>query len=390
METGYDVTVVGAGPAGATASAVLADNGVKTLLIEKENLPRHKICGGAVSKKTLNLFRNADIKLTGLKTFRECRSMQIGTFDCSSVENLSGFDFGKSAGYLTSRREFDYAIVRDAVSKGAELKQNSLVKTIKKENSGFIVEGEGFSFRSKCVFCADGVNGRSAKLLGFRDKWKRDEAALCIESEITDYKHPKARLNFYFGGVGWGYAWIFDRGDCASVGIAAVNEDAHRLKELFDLFMKNCGCVNSNNNSERRAWRIPATGGIPGVFSKGNALLLGDSAGLVDPFLGEGIYYAAYSGKIAAECVINDKIDDYGKTINDEITGRLKYARILAKIVERDPKKFARKFSGDGQMAKNAFELVCGDLNYEQFLKNEFKEILMSPLKVFSRGIINR
>jgi flavin-dependent dehydrogenase len=57
METGYDVVVVGAGPSGAAASAILADNEIKTLLVEKESLPRHKICGGGISKKRLTSWR---------------------------------------------------------------------------------------------------------------------------------------------------------------------------------------------------------------------------------------------------------------------------------------------------------------------------------------------
>ena len=136
MMTKYDVIVIGAGPAGSTASAVLAENGINTLLIEKEKLPRAKICGGAVSKRALSILESANIKIPKLKTFKKCNSMQLGTFDFDLVENLANIKFDKEAAYLTDRDEFDYAIVQDAIFKGAELKQNSRVKNIKKEKIG--------------------------------------------------------------------------------------------------------------------------------------------------------------------------------------------------------------------------------------------------------------
>lgn len=53
MTTKYDVIIIGAGHAGATAASILSKNNINTLLIEKEELPRSKICGGAVSQRAL-------------------------------------------------------------------------------------------------------------------------------------------------------------------------------------------------------------------------------------------------------------------------------------------------------------------------------------------------
>ncbi|HUV03257.1 MAG TPA: FAD-dependent monooxygenase [Desulfobacteria bacterium] len=85
----YDVIVIGAGPAGATAAAIVADSDIHTLLIEKEKLPRPKICGGAVSQRALSLLEMADIRLPELKTFKKCTSMQLGSFDFDSIEQLA-------------------------------------------------------------------------------------------------------------------------------------------------------------------------------------------------------------------------------------------------------------------------------------------------------------
>ncbi|HUV03162.1 MAG TPA: NAD(P)/FAD-dependent oxidoreductase [Desulfobacteria bacterium] len=284
--------------------------------------------------------------------------------------------FDTEAAYLTDRAEFDYALVQNAVSNGAELKQNLMVTNIKKENSQFIINGADFSAKSKYLLCADGVNGTSASLLGLRDKWNNSEVGLCIESTITDYEPPAAPLNFYFGGVTWGYAWFFDKGDHASIGAGTVRTDASDLRRLFNSFVNHSGYTNSPENLKLNAWRIPATGGISGNIAKGNALLLGDAAGLVDPFLGEGISYAIQSGTIAADCVINDAAGDYRKRIEEAITSDLKYARILQKIVKLDPKRFVTLLANDATIAREYVKIVVGDSTYRQFLKHTFKKLI--------------
>ena len=369
----YDVIIIGAGVAGATASSILASNNINTLLIEKEKLPRQKICGGFVSKRALSILEDSNIQIHKLETFKKCNSMQLGTFDLDSVENLANIEFGNVVAYLTDRDEFDYAIVRDAVSKGAKLKQNSPVKSIKKDNSNFIVQGDGFCVKSSYLLCADGVNGVSAKLLGFRDKWKKDEVCLCLESNITDYKPPTPPVIIYIRDLKWGYAWFFDKGSHASIGVGSSEVEASSLKQLFESFIGNCEYITSTKRLKINSWRIPTTGGIPGSFAKANAVLLGDAAGLVDPFLGEGIAYAIQSGKIAAECTINNKIDNYSKIINEEITSMLQYARILVKFITLDPKRFVRLLSNNKTILRDYAEVISGNSTYQEWVKTIIK-----------------
>jgi geranylgeranyl reductase family protein len=383
MTPKYDVIVIGSGPAGATAASILTKNNINTLLIEKEEFPRSKICGGAVSRRALLILEHENIKIPKLNTFKKCDSMQFGTFDFDSVENLANVRFDNEVAYLTDRSEFDHAIVKDAVSKGAELRQNLIVKNIEKENSQFTIKVNDFSFKSKYLLCADGVNSTSAKLLGFRSKWETDEVGLCIESHITDYDHPLSPLNFYFGGVKWGYAWFFDKGNHGSIGIGTPLKDASNLRKLFESFVKNCGYIKSIKNLKINAWRLPLTGGLTRNFVNENALLVGDAAGLVDPFLGEGIYYAIQSGKIAAECIINNKTNTYNEIIEKEITNNLEYSRVLVKLVKLDPKRFIKLLSNDNTIVMDYLEVMFGNSTYQKFLKQTFKKILLNPSKLF-------
>jgi flavin-dependent dehydrogenase len=136
-------------------------------------------------------------------------------------------------------------------------------------------------------------------------------------------------------------------------------------------------------NLKINAWRVPATGGLSRNFIDKNALLLGDAAGLVDPFLGEGISYAIQSGKIAAECIINNKTNIYNELIENEITSNLKYARVLVKLVKLDPKRFINLLSNDKTIAMDYVKVILGNLTYQKFLKLTCKKILLNPSKLF-------
>jgi flavin-dependent dehydrogenase len=147
--------------------------------------------------------------------------------------------------------------------------------------------------------------------------------------------------------------------------------------------VKNCGYIKSLKNIKINAWRVPATGGLLRNFVNENALLLGDAAGLVDPFLGEGISYAIQSGKIAAECIIDNKTNNYNKIIENEITSNLKYARVLVKLIKLDPKRFINLLSNDKTIAMDCAEVMLGNSTYQKFLKLAFKKILLNPSKLF-------
>jgi flavin-dependent dehydrogenase len=210
-----------------------------------------------------------------------------------------------------------------------------------------------------------------------RKKWATDNVGLCIEATVTDYEPPPAPLNFYFGGVKWGYAWFFDKGTHASIGTGTVVKDAADLRRLFNAFVEHSRYTDSADSLKLNAWRIPATGGVSEKVAKGNALLLGDAAGLVDPFLGEGISYAIQSGTIAADSIITNTVGEYRKRIEEEINSDLKYARILLKIVKLDPKRFVTLLANNATIAREYVKIVLGDSTYRQFVKNTFKKIVV-------------
>ena len=110
-------------------------------------------------------------------------------------------------------------------------------------------------------------------------------------------------VEFYFIGDR-GYGWIFPKRDRISIGIGEFAAQVHNLKGSFSRFVRDVS-VQKNIDIEGRisginSYRLPA-GGFERRIHGDRVLLTGDAAGFVDPFLGEGIYYALKSGEIAAD-----------------------------------------------------------------------------------------
>src|SRR3989304_3750670 len=148
MSPMYDLIVVGAGPAGASAARTAAQHGLKTLLIEKDQVPRNKLCGGGVTPKVL---AKLDFKLPD--ELIECKAkatrMHVG-------ESQYHFEADRTIVYMTSRSKFDAFLADKAVEAGAELRAPNPVYRIQITKSHVEVKTPNGSFSSKILIGADG------------------------------------------------------------------------------------------------------------------------------------------------------------------------------------------------------------------------------------------
>jgi flavin-dependent dehydrogenase len=177
---------------------------------------------------------------------------------------------------------------------------------------------------------------------------------------------------FDFGALQHGYGWIFPKSDHFSVGIfRAYPGKGVGMKDSLSSFIASQLVLHDCRMLKLRGQLIPL-GGQPSPLHKGRILLLGDAANLADPWLGEGIYYAIRSARIAAEEIIRflkgnlADLSSYTNRINLEIVSQLSQARVLARLVYQFPRFESHLISKSLLMQQIVFSTIRGDHTFRQ------------------------
>lgn len=300
----YDIIIVGGGPAGSTAGYLLSNFGFKVLMIDKDNFPRRKLCGGLITYKTLELLN----RIFG-ETESSLRKKHVLNFRSDHYEVLyknkpmvqGSLD---SPLYFVDRQIYDSSLLEKAREAGAKIIEGEKVRAINLSTSE-VVTSTGKTFKAKFIVGADGVNSIVRRELFLKrrigiHKWQHDLATafeLFIDRNETRkvIDHPI----IFFGFVNWGYSWIFPNKDKLLVGLGGLNRaNKHNLLNLFRNFLS---VLNLDQGMISKIAGHPVPYGnflLNPVFK--NVILVGDAAGFVDPITGEGIFYAQRSAELAS------------------------------------------------------------------------------------------
>lgn len=300
----FDLIVVGAGPAGASAARTAAQHGLKTLLIEKDQVPRNKLCGGGVTPKVMT---RLDFKIPDELIECETKATRIHV-----GETEHHFEADRTIVYMTSRSKFDAFLTDKAVEAGAELRDRSAVHRIDVTTSHVEVRTPNGSFDSKILIGADGMGGPTASATGIYERWQPHQVAYAIESEVRvgekavqDFIGDPAYFDLYFGVSAAGYGWVFPKDDHLTVGVGCRLSKLRDARGLFDGFVKRIPELEGVQIPKPKAHLIPL-GGVTKVPSVSDRVLLaGDCAGFAEPLLGEGIYFSILGAQLAAQVAID-------------------------------------------------------------------------------------
>lgn len=331
----YDVIIVGAGPSGSTCATFLGKKKVNTLLIDKDRFPRDKICGDAISG---SLRIHNELKLTDEIKKKQHAEIHGVVFSSPNGKQVR-IDFTRT-GYTCMRKIYDYILVKKAkAEKTVNIVEGFEVKDIIFENSRVVgVSGiyrkKKVDIHAKIVVGADGAHSVVAKKTGCFDPDPK-HTILAVRAYYKGVKLSKDAIELHFvDDVIPGYFWIFPVGnEISNVGIGMVQEYIKKRKKNLKYLMLNI--IKENKEFKNRfkkakmvtgtfaGWTLPV--GSKRRKAHGNGfVLLGDAAGLIDPFTGEGISNAMYSSSIAAKWIFKAlKNDDYSadmlKNYEDEI-----------------------------------------------------------------------
>lgn len=296
----YDVIIVGGGPAGSTAGYYI--NGLKTLIVDKYDFPRHKACGGGLMSE-----RDWSLEFENYAKIKN----KLKAFSCDSIKFYWNKVFIAQRKFKhlldqVSRYELDDLLLKEALSKGniSFLKFN--LKEIKRaklgDKNGFVV-----SDGMRQIFChyligADGFNSRVAKFLGNR-LLKNHQMGHCLEYDIVCEKKTKDIHVSPGYSLEIGYGWIFPTARGYQLGVGLTRKLRKNLKTYLDSFSR--WAVEKQLIPEKYKVEKISGGCLPlkitPKYCTDNTMLCGDAMGLVKVLTGEGIYYAMKSGKIAGQ-----------------------------------------------------------------------------------------
>jgi geranylgeranyl reductase family protein len=310
------VAIVGGGPAGAYCAYSLAENGVSAVIFDHTH-PREKPCGGLISPLAQEMF-------PFLKTIPIKHSERSRVYLVTSSGNRACIHLRKSKVLGFSRLKLDQYLINMALDKGAEL-INEKVVAFERKNNSWKVKTTNQVCTAENLVGADGVNSLvRRKIVG--PLCKMDKGICCgylvkgLEKEDITIRLLVHRK---------GFMWVIPRNDHTSLGIGTAEASrSYGLRQELDMFIEqqyphvekiSQWAALIPNIKNVKTFQIPIAGP--------NWMLIGDSAGHVNPILGEGIIYALLDGELAAQAIVEDNpelfnelwIEAYGSSLSMQV-----------------------------------------------------------------------
>ncbi|MBX2812882.1 MAG: geranylgeranyl reductase family protein [Myxococcales bacterium] len=315
-----DAIVVGAGPAGASAAAILGKANRRVLLIDRGQFPRAKTCGDGLTHKCLShlqelgaldtFLSHVEVEIFGYSLFFS-NGMEVTMRNCA--------DERQPFAYIMPRYIFDNILVENA------LRYSSLSFLPKTRVSHLIYEdsqvvgvqahsnNETHTFRAPLIIDAAGANSPLAVQAGEgnRDPYK---CAIALRGYFENVQHLSNTIELYFDPIILpGYFWIFPTSSStANVGCGTfqhiIQQRGLNLRSVLNEFMKTHAVARTKMANAKPVGELVG-GKIPLPIDKNSnvrdgLLLVGDSAAFVDPLTAEGISFSMHSGIEAAKTAI--------------------------------------------------------------------------------------
>jgi geranylgeranyl reductase family protein len=360
----YDVIVVGGGPAGSTAARGCAERGFKTLLIDKAVFPRYKPCGGALSIRTINSL-GFEIPLELFET--ECRGVSV-----YYKGDMSSYKKGDRIAVMVSREKFDNFLFEMAKERGCITVTGARVVSIEGSGEYIKVNTEDSSYLSRFVIGADGANSVVSRFLNGSNKEFLSAPAfvskVAIPSQCITF--GKEVLNFYFGGVYGGYAWVFPHKGYITAGIWGLNWLDSKPVDSMKRFL----ILHGFSADNIKGHKMPLWDKRRKICSD-RVILTGDAGGFVDSFSGEGISNAIMSGRIAAESISDffkkgeSAGDNYKKRCYELFINNLKYSVFFSRLIFKFPEFFLKRFVVDNSLLQQYLEDHASNTSYKNYIK---------------------
>ncbi|HNS17518.1 MAG TPA: NAD(P)/FAD-dependent oxidoreductase [Bacteroidales bacterium] len=282
----FPVIIIGGGPAGAVCGIELQRAGISTCIFDKASFPRNKVCGGLLTKKTVDLLKDY------------CPEIGPDEYVVEVTDSVEFYYRGEPVIrfktriplYLTERTVLDDRLIKLYQRLGGTVFENTTVRSHHIDLASNTINLDTGIYHYDVLVGAYGCRSLLAKLHSIEL-----DHCFCMEGH-TDKDSPEKTVKIYFGFVRGGYGWDFPKKDHTTVG-TLEEEKGTRISGPFfrDIIRKEVHSIQGA--------LIPSGRKVKLKKMRQNVLLVGDAAGYTDPVTGEGIYFAFLSAKAAADSI---------------------------------------------------------------------------------------
>ena len=359
------VVIVGAGPAGATTSLFLSRLSVPHVLLDSTRFPRDKPCGDGLTWKVVTTLQELDPALLDalmdnreeVQPIEECRFFSPGGHPVTLRSCPSDRVTRGPIGCTVSRRYFDAFLLSKLDRSAADVRLGWRVTDVRRGERGLVLQaahdGTCDELEAELVICADGAQSSLArKLTGAPPRRRSCGLGMRrIYENVGATEGPRAFEFHFLAGRAPAYVWFFPMaGGRANVGVAQLarrrRSNEERLDARFAGLLARHPALASRLAGARPVGEI-GVGTLPMDYTAravhgDRFMLVGDAAGLIDPFTFEGIGNAMWSARVAAgtaaealrggRCAASD-LAGYRARLDEELEGELAVNRMLGRIV---------------------------------------------------------
>ena len=363
----YDVVIIGGGPSGSACAYWLARAGWSVCLIEKKTFPREKTCGDGLTPRSVYQLQEMGLEGPVAQHGHRYNGLRAFGFGATLAMNWPEHPKFPNYGYTITRFNLDGLVAEHARAHGATLLNGVEVVDLLepttaifgglKGASGVIIKqkdsGTTSEIRARYVVAADGQNSRIGRELGVARN-KSWPMGMALRGYYTSERHDEPWIDSHLdirdpeGKVVPGYGWIFPLGDGrVNVGVGLLSTGGAwkgvNTTRLQDYFVAQCADAWGLNAETQCG--APTGGRLPMGLALGphvgaNTVTIGDAAGAINPFNGEGIAYGYETGRLAASVlgealVANDDsyLAHYDELLDEAYGDYYKVARAFVRLI---------------------------------------------------------
>lgn len=389
----HDAIVIGAGPAGSTTAALLAEKGHDVLVIEKETFPRYHVGESLMPFCWFTLDRLGLTQEMDERAFVKKHSVQFVNQDGKQSRPFYFFqhyDHPSATTWQVERAEFDDMIFRKAQANGAKTLEGTEVKEIIRDESGAMIGVKALHpdgslqehFGKVTIDCSgrDGFITRKEKLRNRDPELKKIAIWTYYKGAMRDEGIDEGNTTVaYIPNRGW-FWYIPLKNDMVSVGVVAdrdylYRDDERGLEQIFSREIQQNAWIEKHLECGEQTGEFWVTGeySYRSKYCAGNGYVLaGDAFAFLDPVFSSGVFLALKTGELAADAVdLAIKNEDYSagqfQAYGQATCDAMERMRALVYAFYDEGFSFGKLIKANPELRPSLTDCLIGDLYDDKF-----------------------